>query len=178
MNADNWFDDDDRLAEELAVALRADRPAPSATADIGAETGGDAEAGITAMLMAGYDIVMADTVEAALVHDSSTDELAAVRSGDAGARMLTYAVYDRDLEIEFELVDGRVVGHVDPPEGGRINLEQPANADRMVETIEPDELGSFEFLLRSPATFRLRYVDAAGRSVATTWLDGPHPTAD
>ena len=158
----NWFDDDDRLAEELAVALRADLPAPDTAADT------------RSMLMAGYDIVMADTVEATLVHDSATDELAAVRSGDAGARMLSYAVYDRDLEIEFELIDGRVVGHVDPPEGGRINLEQPANADRMVETVEPDDLGSFEFVLRSPATFRLRYVDSMGRSVATAWLDGPH----
>jgi hypothetical protein len=164
-----WFDDDDRLAEELAAALREDsRPDPDRVA----------------MVMAGYDIVMADTVEAELISDSAVDELAAVRSDQAGARMLTYAEPvegdgDRDrprVEIDLEIVDGRIVGHVDPPRGGVVRLEQPTLDEPGVVEVEPDELGSFEFELRSPATLRLRYVDADGRSVATGWLDGPHPT--
>lgn len=162
----DWFDDDDRLAEELAQALRSDAPGPDGAA----------------MVIAGYDIVMADTIEADLLHDSATDELAAVRSGPTEVRMLTYALPGdedgdgpADLEIEFEVVDGRVIGHVEPPSGGHVHLEQPSNPSRMVSSVAPDEQGSFEFVLRSPATFRLRYLDEAGRSVATGWLDGPHP---
>lgn len=170
-----WYDDDDRLAEELAVALRTN------VADE-ADRGPDAD--VTAMLVAGYDIVMTDTIEADLVHDSDVDELAAVRSGDLGARMLTYAEPETGsegsvqpgVEIAFEIVDGRVVGHIDPPTVGRVLLEQPTNGREMVVGTEPDDLGSFEFELRNPSTFRLRYIDADGRSVATAWLDGPHPT--
>lgn len=155
-----WYDDDDRLAEELAVALRGDGPSPESIE----------------MMMAGYDIVMTDTIEADLVHDSATDELVAVRSTDTGTRMLSYTEAGSELEIEFEIVDGRVIGHVDPPDGGQVQLEQPANTDRMVTVVEPDAIGSFEFTLHSPGTFRLRYVDRSRRSVATGWIDGPHPT--
>lgn len=155
-----WYDDDDRLAEELAAALRGDGPSAEAVD----------------MMMAGYDIVMTDTIEADLVHDSATDELVAVRSADTSTRMLSYTEADSDLEIEFEIVDGRVIGHVDPPDGGQVQLEQPANTDRMVTVVEPDAIGSFEFDLTSPGTFRLRYVDRSRRSVATGWIDGPHQT--
>jgi hypothetical protein len=154
-----WYDDDDALAEELAVALREDT-----------EQGPDR----VAMLMVGYDIVMADTLEADLIHDSAIDEVAAVRS-TTEARMLTYRALDGDLEIEVEIVDGSVIGHVEPCNGGTVRLEQPAIDRAPVVEVEADEHGSFEFVLRSAATFRVRYVDATGRSVATPWLDGPHP---
>lgn len=154
-----WYDDDDTLAEELAVALRADtRPGPDGVA----------------MLMAGYDIVMADTVEADLVHDSAVDEVAAVRS-TTEARMLTYRALDGELEIEVEIVDGTVVGHVEPGTGGTVRLEQPAVGRAPAMEVEADEHGSFQFVLRSSGTFRVRYVDRSGRSVATPWIDGPHP---
>lgn len=162
---DNWFDDDDRLSEELAVALRST-----------STSSGQPAAEVTAMLMAGYDIAMVDTVEADLQHDSATGELATVRSADTDTRMLTYTEPESELEIEFEIVAGRVVGHVDPPDGGQVQLEQPANTTRMVTVVEPDALGSFEFVLSSPGTFRLRYVDRSKRSVATGWVDGPHQT--
>ncbi len=157
-----WFDDDDRLAEELAVALRT-----------GVEPNGP-DRDRVAMLMTGYDLVMTDTIEAALAHDSATAELAAVRSGETAERLLTYVAYG-GLEIEFEVFGGRVTGHVEPVSGGQILLEQPGNAERAVYSAEPDVTGSFEFVLRSPTTFRLRYVDDDGSSVATGWLDGPHP---
>lgn len=153
-----WFDDDDRLAEELATALDSERPDPEQAT----------------LIMAGYDIVMADTVEAILVHDSDTDELVAVRSGEAGARMLSFAV--DDVEIEFEMIDGRIVGHVDPPGGSTVSLDQPTLTGPSTTDTEPDELGAFEFDLRHVGTFRLRYRDPSGRSVATGWVDGPHPT--
>lgn len=158
MNA-TWLDDDG-LADELAVALRdGTRPSPDRVA----------------MVMAGYDIVMADAIEAELVFDSAVDELAAVRSDEAGARMLTYAEAQGEAEIDFEIVDGRIVGHIDPPSGGVVRLEQPTLDGPGEAEVEPDDLGSFELELRSPATFRLRYVDATGRSVVTGWLAGPHP---
>lgn len=163
-----WYDDDEQLAEELAVALQSDPPSADGVA----------------MVMAGYDIVMTDTLEAELILDSATDELAAVRSASPtvgsvdGARMITFADPTGELEIEFEVVDGRIVGHVDPPSGGTVRLEQPSNRSEMVAECEPDDLGSFDFYLRSPGTFRLRYVDADGRSMATGWIDGPHPTTD
>ncbi|MEM9562928.1 MAG: hypothetical protein AAGA93_09940 [Actinomycetota bacterium] len=159
---DAWYDDDEVLAAELAMALRTeiepDGPDPERTA----------------MLMLGYDLVMTDTIEADLTHDSATAELAAVRSGETSERMLTYMA-NGGLEIEFEVYNGRVTGHVEPANGGQVLLEQPVNAERTVQSAEPDTTGSFEFVLRSPTTFRLRYVDEDGRSVATGWLDGPHP---
>jgi hypothetical protein len=154
----SWFDDDDRLAEELASALDGERPPVDQAA----------------MLMAGYDIVMTDTAEASLVHDSAVDEIAAVRSDEAGARMLAYA--GDDVEIELEVVEGRIVGHVDPPTGGTVALDQPTIAGPATTEVEVDELGAFEFELRHGGSFRLRYTDASGRSIATGWVDGPHPT--
>ncbi len=156
----NWFDDDDRLTEELGLALAEHGPTPE-----------QAE-----MLMVGYDLVMGDTLEAALIHDSGAETLATVRSATDGARTMAYAV--DDVEIEFELIGGRVVGHVDSPRPGTIRLEQPTLTGPAVDEVAPDDLGSFEFPLRLPATFRLRFVDEAGRSIATGWIDGPHQTID
>lgn len=155
-----WFEDDDQLLEELGRAL-----AESAT------TADQSE-----MLMVGYDIVMSDTLEAELIHDSDVDALAAVRSDTAGARMLAFAL--DNLEIEFELVGGRIVGHLDPPQDGSMYLEQPTLTGPAIDQVTPDDLGAFEFPLRLPATFRLRFVDSAGRSVATGWIAGPHETLD
>ncbi len=154
----NWSDDDDVLAEELALALHEGPPSPDRVA----------------MIMTAYDIANLDTLEAALTHDSATGELAAVRSEDAGARLLTYTT-DESVEFDFEIVDGRIVGHVAPPAGGAIHLDQPFGPSAVPE-VEIDDLGGFEFVLGSSSAFRLRYVDGQGRSVATGWLDGPHPT--
>jgi hypothetical protein len=156
----SWYDDDDRLVEELAVALRDRRPGPEQTG----------------MIMVGYDIVMTDTVEAVLVHDSDSVEPAAVRSAVVGARMLSFAA--DGVQIEFELVDGRIVGHVDPPDGGSVALDQPTTTGPATTETAPDDLGAFEFDLRHPGTFRLRYRHPSGRTVATGWIDGPHPTRD
>ncbi len=155
-----WYENDEQLLEELALARQADAPPPEATE----------------MIMVGYDLVMADTLEAALIHDSDAGLVGAVRSETAGARMLSFAL--EDFEIEFELVGGRIVGHVDPPQDGTMVLEQPTITGPATDEIAPDELGSFEFPLRQPATFRLRFIDGSGRSVATGWIDGPHETLD
>ena len=156
----NWFEDDDRLTEELGQALAEQAP-PREQVE---------------MLMVGYDLVMGDTVEAALIHDSAADTLAAVRSETVAARTMAYAI--DDVEIEFELIGGRIVGHVDSPRPGTVYLDQPTLTGPAVDEILPDELGSFEFPLRLPATFRLRFEDDAGRSIATGWIDGPHRTID
>ncbi len=155
-----WFEGDDQLLEELGQALAQDGPNPEQVE----------------MLMAGYDIVMADTLEAALIHDSASDELAAVRSETADARMLAFADDEIEFEFEFELVAGRVVGHIDPPQPGTIYLEQPTMSGPTVDEATPDDLGAFEFPLRDSGTFRLRFVGADGQSVATGWIDGPHQT--
>lgn len=164
MSTPRWFDDDEQLGEELGLALAEEAPGPEQTG----------------MIMAGYDIVMADTIEAALLHDSAADdaELAAVRSDTAGARMLAFATDDGPdgVEIEFELIGGRVVGHVDPPLPGRIVLDQPSLSGGEPAIDEPDDLGAFELPLRSTATFRLRFEAADGRTITTAWLDGPHHT--
>lgn len=159
MSDARWYEGDDQLLEELRVARGEDR------------SGEDQ----VELVMVGYDIVMADTVEAALVHDSAVDAMAGVRSDEAGARMLTFAA--EGVEIEFELVGGRIVGHIDPPGDGVVHLEQPTSTGPAVIDATPDELGAFEFALRLPTTFRLRFVDSAGRSVATGWIDGPHETS-
>lgn len=155
----SWFDGDEQLLEELAIARAEETDPPPVE-----------------MLMVGYDMVFADTLEAALLHDSDVDELAAVRSETAGARMLTYQA--DGIEIDFELVGGRVVGHIDPPQDGVMVLEQPTTGEPVADEVTPDDLGSFEFPLRRPTTFRLRFVRQSGPSVTTDWLDGPHQTLD
>ncbi|MEM7275942.1 MAG: hypothetical protein AAF547_22895 [Actinomycetota bacterium] len=159
-----WFDGDDRLLEELRVALttedqtganRAPQPPP------------------VDMLMAGYDIVMADTVEAALTNDSAVDQVAAVRSDLAGARLLSFEA--DGLTVDVELDGGRIVGHIDPPRPGTVHLDQPTAATP-TDPVEPDDLGGFEFELASSGSFRLRFVDDAGAATATAWVDGPHET--
>lgn len=160
----SWFENDDQLLEELAMA-RSEEVGPPPLE----------------MLMVGYDMVVADTLEAALLHDSAVDELAAIRSDEAGARMLTYRVGGdhataAGMEIDFELVGGQIVGHVDPPQDGVVVLEQPTAIPPATQETTPDDLGSFEFPLHHPATFRLRFVPATGPQVTTGWLDGPHRT--
>ncbi|MGH1492766.1 MAG: hypothetical protein ACRBK7_25795 [Acidimicrobiales bacterium] len=152
-----WFEDDDQLLEELALARLDDAPSPDAAE----------------MIMVGYDIVMTDTAEAALIHDSAAEELAGVRSTEVAARMLSYS--QGEFEIEFELAEGRIVGHIEPPPTGVVYLEQPTASPAVAETT-CDDLGGFEFPLEHPATFRLRFVNQSGDSVATGWIDGPHET--
>jgi hypothetical protein len=153
-----WFENDDQLLEELALARAETAPDPSQVE----------------LIMVGYDMVMADSLEAALLHDSAIDATAGVRSESIGARMMTFAL--GELSFEFELLAGRVVGYLSPPQDGKMLLEQPTITGPSVEEVTPDDLGSFEFAMRHPATFRLRFVDAGGRSVATGWIDGPHET--
>lgn len=158
MSADDahWFTEDGRLMEELRSALVEDAP----PAPLG-------------MLMAGYEIVMADTVPATLVHDSAVDEVAAVRSGLADARLLTFEA--DGLAVEFELHGGRIIGHIDPPRPGVMHLDQPTETEGR-DPVTPDDLGAFEFDLRAPGSFRLRFVDDAGVATSTGWVDGPHET--
>ena len=155
-----WFEDDDQLLEELAVARAETAPDPAQVE----------------LLMVGYDMVMVDSLEAALIHDSAVDATAGVRAESIGARLMTFAL--GELAFEFELVEGRVVGHLSPPQDGTMLLEQPTITGPAVDETTPDDLGSFEFALQRPATFRLRFVDANGQSVATGWIDGPHQTLD
>lgn len=153
-----WFEGDEQLLEEVGQALSEGGPNPEQVE----------------MLMAGYDIVMADTLEAALLHDSASDELAAVRGETAEARMLAFA--GEEIEFEFELVEGRIVGQIEPAQAGTLFLEQPTSTGPAIAQTEPDDLGSFEFPLRDAGTFRLRFVGSDGQSVATGWIDGPHET--
>ena len=149
-----WFESDEQLLEELGRSL----------------TDGEPDAEKIDMLMAGYDIVMADSVHAALVNDSHVDEGAAVRGEATGPRMLTFSA--DATEIDIELVDGRIMGRLSPTQEGTVYLDQLSSPAH----VEPDDLGGFEFELRSPATFRIRFVTAGGHSIATAWIDGPHQT--
>ncbi len=152
-----WFDGDEQLLEEVGKALAEEAPGPE-----------QAE-----LLMAGYDLVMSDTLEAALMHDSAISA-GAVRS-EGGSRMVSFAL--GEIGLDFELVGGRIVGQLDPPEEGVMYLEQLTAADVVRNEVSPDDLGAFEFELRLPNTFRLRFVFADdGRSIATGWIDGPHET--
>lgn len=158
----SWFDDDDELLAELAGALD-DRGTDDERVD---------------MLLTGYDLVTAEpvfpSVEAEVVHDSAVGDLAAVRDLDEGPRLVSFAT--DEVEIEFEVADGRVTGQVDPAVSGRLVLEQPA-ATPAASEVARGQLGPFDFELRHSGTFRLRLIlGADDRSIVTGWVDGPHQT--
>lgn len=122
--------------------------------------------GMVDMIMTGYDITNADASLARLVDDSRLDQVASVRSGSSTVRLLSFSAAGIDFEFELRPTEPRIVGHIDGADGGVIHLEQ---VDR-IESLELDELGTFEFTLHSEAPFRLRHESVDGTSTATEWI--------
>jgi hypothetical protein len=139
--------DDDELLAELAAIL----PAPPPE-----------------LVVAGKEIFTWRTVDgelAALTFDSLLDETAElVRSTTDAPRVLTFEA--GTTAIDVELVDGRLVGHLSPPQSAELELIM--EADR--RTVPVDDRGRFTVDL-PPATARvalfLRLADGTTIQTAT-----------
>ncbi len=120
-----------------------------------------------------------DAELARLIYDSQ-NEPAAVRADIAGLRALTFA--SATQTVELEVVEGRLLGQVIPPERVVIGIEvrdgktacagveAGAGAGAAAEA-EADELGYFVIPFVPAGAFRLRYRTPAGTDVVTSWAD-------
>ncbi len=114
------------------------------------------------MLMAGYDIVHADTIEAELTFDS----LAAVgvRSGDGGLRQLRFEHGSVRIDVDLNDTALTCTGRVEPV-GGALQLEQIGG----VRDVEVSTGGAFDEVVEGVGPFRLTY-EVEGVTVSTDWM--------
>ena len=146
----DWNNDDDLLLD-LGDVLRSDRCEEKLL-----ETARQIHAWRTADL---------DRALAALLYDSSVDDLAAVRGPVAGApRSLVFAL--GELRVEIELSENGIEGQLIPPEPGRVRLLDPAGP---VAETDADEVGCFTFPPGPRGPMRIECA-VAGRRLATEWI--------
>lgn len=114
-----------------------------------------------------------DTARPAALADAAADyDLAVPGSGssppwrgDAGeARVLVYTA--PPLELELEIMSGRVVGQIVPPGPGQILVETSGAATFQADA---DDIGFFELSGLPRGSVRLRCETPAGRLV-TDWI--------
>lgn len=126
---------------------------------------GDESEDLVEMVMMGYDLTVSNGQIAELVDDSWVSGSVATRSdGEAEPRFLSFEV--AGLRFEFEIDGDSVLGTIDPPQAGRIVLQQPGPAGESAI----GRSGSFEVTLVSDSTFRLVFEPEQGDSVATGWI--------
>jgi hypothetical protein len=148
MTQHSW-DDDRRLLDDLADALRATQP----LADVIAEYGTSAYAWRTV-----------DLLHASLSFDSSLAQAAEPRSDPGDARVLTFTA--APLSLELEIRPDQVAGRLFPPGAGEIRME---TAGGVTFHVAADETGFFVLLSVPRGTVRLRCDTAAAR-LLTDWI--------
>ncbi|HEY0934298.1 MAG TPA: hypothetical protein VGD91_11210 [Trebonia sp.] len=150
MTQHSW-DDDRRLLDDLAGALRATEP----LAGVIAEFGKGAYA---------WQTVDRDLLRASLSFDSALEPAVEQRSDSADARVLTFTA--SPLSLELEIMPDQVAGQIVPPGTGEIRVE---TADGVTFQVEADEAGFFVLPGVPHGTVRLRCDTAAARLV-TDWI--------
>ena len=141
-------EDDDLLAAELALVLRAHDPMPASVA----------ESARGAFLWRTVDADLA-----VLTIDSLLEATAGVRG--SGDRQLTFEAHDVSLEVD--VVDGgrRVIGQVVPPQPGNVELE----GAHVRSSARADGLGQFTFSAWN-GPVRLRFRPSSGGAIVTDWI--------
>ena len=150
MTQHSW-DDDGRLLDDLADALRAAEP----LAGVIAEYGKGAYA---------WRTVDRDLLRASLSFDSALETAPEQRSYPGDARVLTFTA--SPLSLELEIMPDQVAGQIVPPGTGEIRVE---TADGVTFHVEADEAGFFVLPGVPRGTVRLRCDTAAARLV-TDWI--------
>jgi hypothetical protein len=146
----NWHDDED-LLRDIAEAVR---PEPLERLVL------ESARAIQAWHFGDRDLAIA-----ALLYDSHTDGLVAVRGPVSGApRNLVFAL--GDLRVEIEVSDAGIEGQLIPPEPGTVRL---IDAGGPVAETTADEVGCFAFPAERRGPVRIECV-VAGRRVATEWI--------
>ena len=142
-------DEDDDLLDELRAAVR---------------SAGTPTAATLAAARAAFSWRTVDAELAALTHDSLVDLPVGQRGASAGPRDLVFE--GRDLSVELELDDDRLVGQLVPAAPGQVTLLGP---DGERDRSDVDEWGRFRFERPVPGPTRLRCTTAAGVLV-TDWV--------
>ncbi len=144
--------DDERLAAEVADALRA----------VAGLTEAVARRGRGAFT---WRTVDEDLLTAELMFDSARDGRALTTRADAsGGRLLVFTAELRSVEVE--VLSDRVVGQFDPPSAGEV---QVVGEDGVVATAAVDELGFFVIEPVPTGVVRLRCQTTTTRLI-TSWV--------
>ncbi len=123
--------------------------------------------GFVDLVMAGYDLMVADADIAELTLDTDLHGAqVSVRSSDAGSRLLTFSAPTFRFEFEIGHHPPEVTGQVEPPLPGTVVFEQAGS----VQSVELDDEAEFAFSLAATLPFRLKYVSPSGTSVTTEWV--------
>jgi hypothetical protein len=146
----NWHDDEE-LLRDIAEAVR-----PEPHEQLVRES---------ARTVRAWHFGDVDRAIAALLYDSHTDGLIAVRGPVSGApRNLVFAL--GDLRVEIELSDAGIEGQLIPPEAGTVWL---IDAGGPVAETTADEVGCFSFPAGRRGPVRIECA-VAGRRLATEWI--------
>lgn len=145
------WDDDDRLLEELAEALRETTPLARTIAE-------HADDALT------WRTIDEDLLRAILTFDSSLEPAAETRAEPGENRLLVFTSAPLSMELEVTLVE--VVGQILPPGPGEILIE---TADGAEYHLTADESGFFVLPTLPDGSVRVRCDTATGR-VVTDWV--------
>jgi hypothetical protein len=145
------WDDDERLFEDLAEALRDAAPLARTIAE-------HADGALS------WRTIDEELLRAVLTFDSSLEPAADTRAEPGESRLLVFT--STPLSMELEVMYGEVVGQILPPSAGEIQIETSDGAEYRVSA---NESGFFELPSLPPGPVRLRCSTATGR-VVTDWV--------
>jgi hypothetical protein len=150
MEQHRW-DDDDRLLEDLAEALRDVAPLSRTIAE-------------HARGALAWRTVDCDLLLASLSSDSSLERSGRSRGSDGGSRVVVFTA--APLSVELEMMSDHVAGQIVPPGAGEVVVE---SADGATTRIEADEYGFFIISSLPDEPVRLRCETPNARLV-TDWV--------
>ena len=156
MTQHRW-DDDDRLLEDLAAAVRATEPL--------AHTIAEHAEGALAWRTIDDDLLLASlTFDSSMPSAASAASAGEVRADPEADRVLVFT--STPLSVELEVLRSEVVGQILPPSAAEIRVE---TADGTTYDLVVDESGFFELPTLPVGAMRLRCDTATGR-VVTDWV--------
>lgn len=146
------WDSDERLAADLAAAMRAEKDVPARFVAAG---------------KAAFAWRTIDAELSALTYDSAQEDpvLAGTRAEQAAVRTLTFVA--SDVSIDLELTPEALLGQLVPAQPGELTVTL---RDGSTRTAEVDDLGWFAVRPRPKGTFRLRFRSPGHRDVLTAWI--------
>ena len=145
------WDDDERLFDDLAEAVRDTAPLARTIAE-------HADGALS------WRTIDEELLLASLTFDSSLEQVRETRAGTGEGRVLVFT--SPPLSVEIEVLADQVVGQILPPGEGEIVIETPDGARRRVSA---GESGFFVLPEVPEGPVRLRCDTSTGR-VVTSWV--------
>ena len=143
--------DDDQILARLRAGLAQSEPAPPDLRDFAS---------------AAFTWGSIDAELASLDYDSVEEEIPAGVRSTATARMLSFQAGQWMLDIEFDPVSGRLLGHISPQASYTVEL----HTSGALFSVESDEVGRFEAngVAPGPLSMVLRFADRL--TIKTQWV--------